>query len=175
MGLRLNYWHTRMCQNMKLHSWWWFNVVFSMVIKRKEMPGCTKLTARGDCSTTVWDGYSQRSREAGWTNGWWGLTWNCSPSYISSLGRQTAWGVTSLNHFMAHQLRAQEKGAVPRLSLHIWISCGSPAHQFLNYQAKVLCVHLCMVAVYPYMCICICIYIPIFIYTSRIEAVAYYE
>lgn len=68
-------------------------------------------------------------------------------------GERLPGGVTSLDHFMAHWLRTWEKGIVPCLSLQIWISCGSPAHQFLNYQAKVMCVHLCMVAVYPFMCI----------------------
>lgn len=159
-------WNSTADADLMLYLLWWSE-------EKKRNSRMHKMDSQGRLFSSLWEGYSQRSREASRTNV--RSPWELQPIFITPWG-EAAWGVTSAP-FHGSPLGAWGKGAAPCLSLCIWISCGSPAHQFLSYQAKILCAHLCMVAVHPFMCleihmcvcIWICIYIPIFIYTSRID------
>lgn len=160
---------------MKLHSWCWFNVVFSVVIRRKEKEFQDAQNWQpGEIVQLSVGRLFPKKQEAGRTNV--RSPWELQPVFISSLGRQAAWGVTSLHHFMAHHPGPGRKGQLLDCLCMFGLVVAPQLANFSVIKQKScvyicawwLCTHLCA---YRPICVCIWIwiYIPIFIYPSRID------
>ena len=136
-----NYWHTRMCQNMKLYSWCWFNVLSAVLTrKRKEVPGSLLSRAQnwqpGKAVQLLFGMAIPKGvgRQAGQVYGKVSLA--IAAHLVSApWGRSVPGGATPVNFFMVHWLRTQEKSMVPYLSLLIWIKLNLVVPQVTGFSS----------------------------------------